>query len=220
MRRIYALSISLLLISTISFSQEQLEKRVERPFSLGIELSGPIISALDTSSLNYEISLSYRLNHKYFIVIEPGFTSFSYTQYNYDYLSSGGYLRAGVDINLMKPKAEPGNHYAGIGLRYGISLFNQETPLGSYSNYWGDYNFAIEREFVHAHFLEASGGVKAELFRNILIGWTFRARVLIYQSAGKENKPVSIPGLGETNGGIQPGFSYQLIWILPFKKGV
>lgn len=220
MKRIFVLFISGLIISLRLLSQEKEAEVsvIENPISIGFELSGPVIYGLDNSIMNYELSLGYRINQKYMAVLEPGISRYSYSQYNYDYLSSGMFIRIGTDINLLKSKNKPSNHYAGIGLRYGLSLFKQETPAASYSNYWGSHDFSLESKFIHAHFFELSGGVRAELFRNILIGWTFRTRVLIYQSGGEDSKPVNIPGLGGTDLGIQPGFSYHLIWILPFKN--
>jgi len=186
---------------------------------IGIDISGPVIYAIDNNVFNLEFLLNYRLNQKYYVVAEAGHGRYSYSQYNYEYNSNGVFLRSGFDMNLLKPKSKPGNHFAGLGVRYGISLFNQETPTANASNYWGSYDYNIDSRFVHAHFLEFSGGAKAEIFRNVLIGWTVRARLLFYQSAGKNNKPVYIPGMGGTDRRLQPGFSYHLIWLIPIKKG-
>lgn len=216
-RRIFVLFISLFLLHNISLAQVRDSIMVKEKIGFGIELSGPIIHSIDNNNLNLEARLSYRLNYKYYIVAEPGIAQFSYSQYNYDYSSEGFFIRAGVDINLLKTKpAYSGrNHFAGIGLRYGLSLFNQETPSATFTNYWGGYDFSLERELVNAHFLEINGGVKAELFRNILIGWTVRGRLILYQSAGKTRRPLMIPGAGGGDGGLQPGFSYHLIWLIP-----
>lgn len=219
MRRTCALFTSLFIFLQLTFSQGSDSTRVINTLGFGVELSGPVIYTLDSNNFNLEFSVSYRISQKYYACIEPGAGRFSYSQYNYDYNSHGFFVRAGVDINLLKPKSKPGKHFAGLGLRYGLSLFTQETPSASYSNYWGSYDFAIDPEFVHAHFLEVNGGVKAEIFRNILIGWTARARLLVYQSAGKNNKPLMIPGMGSAGGGLQPGFSYHLIWLIPLKEG-
>lgn len=219
MKRISVLFISLFILSSYSSSQEADSIVAGGVVGIGIEISGPIIYAFDSSVLNLEGYISYRLNQKYYVIVEPGIATYSYSQYNYDYNSGGFFIRAGFDMNLLKPKVKPGNHFAGLGVRYGISLFNQETPWAASSNYWGSYDFSIEKRFVHAHFIEISGGVKAEIFRNILIGWSARARLLLYQSAGKTNKPVYIPGMGETGRGLRPSFSYHIIWLIPLNKG-
>lgn len=216
MRKTYVLFISLLAISLQAVAQENDTIVVPHSLGIGIELSGPVIYAVDSSIFNLEVQLAWRLNRKYHIVAEPGIAKYSYSQYNYSYKSGGFFLRGGVDINLMKTKSDPGNHFAGIGLRYGIALFSQETPSANWSGYWGEHSFSVDPRFVHAHFIEVSGGVRGEIFRNILIGWSIRGRLLLYQSAGSDARPAMIPGIGSVSKSIIPGFSYHLIWVIPF----
>ncbi|MEZ5012648.1 MAG: DUF6048 family protein, partial [Bacteroidales bacterium] len=115
MKRISVLFISLLLLSGSLYPQEADTTRSYRDLSFGVELSGPVIYSLDSNNMNIELRLSHRINQKYYAVAEPGISRFSYSQYNYDYRSSGIFVRMGIDINLMKPKVKPGNHFAGLG---------------------------------------------------------------------------------------------------------
>jgi hypothetical protein len=218
MKKTFVLFFSLLAATMQLKAQEEDADSLLVPsgMEIGIELSGPLIYAADSSLFNLEVRLAYRLNRKYHLVAEPGIGRYSYSQYNYSYKSGGFYLRAGTDINLMRTKGDPGNHFAGLGLRYGIALFNQETPSASWSGYWGEHSFSVDPRFVHAHFLEVSGGVRGEIFRNILIGWSIRGRILLYQSAGSGARPVMVPGIGSLRKSITPAFSYHLIWIIPF----
>lgn len=215
MRKTFVLFFSLLAASIQVRAQDNDTLVVPSTLEIGIELSGPLIYSADSSLFNLEMRLAYRLNRKYHLVAEPGIGRYSYSQYNYSYRSGGFFLRVGADINLMRTKGDPANHFAGVGLRYGIALFSQETPSASLSGYWGEHSFSVDPRFVHAHFLEVSGGVRGEIFKNILIGWSIRTRVLLYQSAGSGARPAMIPGIGSLRKSISPGFSYHLIWIIP-----
>jgi len=216
-RRTCVLFISLAMLLTRSSAADADSSKVSQALIIGFELSGPVIFSLDENILNLEGYLAYRLTDKYYAVFEPGYSSYKYSQYNYEYNSEGFFLRVGLDINLIKPKNGPVKHFAGFGLRYGISLSSQETPWFAYENYWGRNESILEPESFHAHFLEAGGGVKAEVFNNIYMGWSVKLRLMFYSSAGQHNKPAYIPGVGTTGTTVRPALSYYLAWQLPFK---
>lgn len=216
-RKIFKLffSISLLICSLLTTAQEADTVRARKSISAGIDIIGPALYALDNSKYNFEGHLSYRLNYKYYIVCEPGYSSYNYDQYNYEYHSEGFFLRIGTDIGMLAPVASKINHFAGIGLRYGISVFEQETPSVSIDNYWGRHDASIPKNSVHAHFLEIQGSVKTELVKNFLIGWSVKLRTLIASSGKNEKEAVYIPGMGSTDGGLVPAVSYYIIYRFP-----
>jgi len=216
-KRTCVLFISLTLLLTHSSADNADTSKVSKGLIIGVELSGPVIFNFDENKLNLEGYMAYRLNDKYYAVIEPGYSSYKYSQYNYEYRSEGFFLRIGTDINLIKPKNGTGKHFAGFGFRYGISLSTHETPWLVYENYWGRIESFLEPEFFHSHFLEAGGGVKAEIFNNIFIGWSVKVRFMLYSSAPQHNQPAYIPGVGAAGTTLRPAFSYWLAWQLPFK---
>ncbi len=217
MKRICALFSSLVLVSSALLAQETDSLPNRKALIFGVELTGPVIYAIDNNILNYEGYVSYRLNHKYYLVGEGGYSNYKYEQYNYACENRGVFIRIGTDINLLKPEKKIGNHYVGIGFRYGLAVFKQETPWLKYENYWGEIESEIPEKIVSGHFLSLSGGIKAELFNNVFIGWTIRINLMLYNSSGKENKPVFIPGMGGTDGTIEPGISFHLAWQIPLK---
>lgn len=196
-------------------AQEADTVKADRSLSIGAEITGPALYATDRSKYNFEGHLSYRLNYKYYLVVEPGYSGFNYEKYNYTYHSHGIYIRMGTDIGMLKPVASKINHFAGIGLRYGLSLFRQATPSISFDNYWGGIETAVEENFVHAHFIELQGSVKAELFRNFLIGWAVKLRTAVYSSGKNGEKAIYIPGMGTTDSFIAPAVSYYIIYRFP-----
>jgi len=211
----FSFSFSLLLCSLLLTAQEADTVKARSAISLGMDITGPVLYALDNSRFSYEGHLSYRLNYKYYIVCEPGYSEYNYDQYNYEYNSKGWFVRIGADIGMLAPVASKINHFAGIGLRYGLSVFEQETPFIIIDSYWGRINTSIPRNTVHAHFLEVQGSVKTELVRNLLIGWSVKLRTLIYSSGRNEEKAVYIPGIGGTDASFVPAFSYYIIYRIP-----
>ena len=217
MKRISAYFISALLfiLSTGAKAQDTINYPLK--IKLGIDLVGPVAYFADKNTLAFEGFLSYDRDTSKSYVLEAGYLNFRYSQYNYEYHSSGIFLKAGVDFNLLSPFTGRGNYYAGIGIRYGLSIFSSEVPSLEYENYWGTVSESIPMSDRSAHFLEVSPGLKTELFRNFYIGWTVRLRLLVYSSSNKDVKSIYIPGFGNGSRSFSPGLSYHIIWSFPYK---
>jgi hypothetical protein len=220
MRRIYVYLFSLLLVHVICIRKTQAQDTLLIPLKIkaGLEVSGPAIYFIDKNILNAEGYISADINEKTAVVLNAGFLNYKYSQYNYEYLNKGGFVRAGVDFNLLKPDKAQGKYWAGIGLRYGLSLFNSEIPSYKKENYWGVTTSSIPKNTYWGHFLEVSPGVRAEIFKNFSMGWSVSLRMLLYTGTGKDLRPIYFPGFGNGGKTITTGLSYFLVWNIPYKK--
>jgi hypothetical protein len=219
MRRtsVYIISILGLLITGLSNSIAQDTIMVPLKIKLEFELSGPIIYYFDKTTKNYEGNLVVDLNEKYSALLGAGYVSTKYSQYNYEALSDGGYMRTGMELNMLNLKKSQGKFWAGMGLRYGISHFTTEVPSFTKENYWGTVTSSLPRETNWSHYLELSPGVRAEIFRNISIGWNVNIRKLI-SGTYQDIKPVYIPGYGNGAKAITSDMKYFIVWSIPYKK--
>lgn len=183
----------------------------------GFDVSGPVIYFTDRNNMSLEGYISVDRNEKMAITVEGGYLKYNYSQYNYDFKSTGIFIRAGVDFNLLRPNISAGKYHAGLGLHYGLSLFSPETSSFRHENYWGNVTSAIPSKTSTGHFLEAAPGIRAELFRNFSIGWTIRLRLLLSGGGGKDLRPIYFPGFGFGDKTVNAGFNYYLTWSFPFK---
>lgn len=220
MRRISAFSISFLiiLISTLRpvFAQDTIP--IPLKIKVGLEVSGPAIYIKDKNILNAEGYISTDINEKLAATLGAGFLNYRYSQYNYNYLSKGGFVRAGVDINLLKPEKSLGKYWVGIGFRYGLSMFSSEYPSFKKENYWGTATGSFASQTKWGHFIEASPGVRAEVLKNLSIGWTISLRMLLYTGSGKDIRPIYFPGFGNAGKSFSAGLNYFIVWNIPYKK--
>jgi hypothetical protein len=218
MRKIsaYIISIALFLTGSLAFSQDTIP--VAYKIKIGADIFGPLYYIIDNNNLTVEGFISVDIDTNRAVVLETGYQDFSYSQYNYDYTSKGFFLRAGVDFNLLSPAVSRGMYYAGIGLRYGLSIFTDEVPHLEYDNYWGTAVSSVPAATHAAHFVEVSPGIRTELFRNFSIGFTIRLRILIYSGSSPDLKPIDIPGFGNGTKRFSPGLNYYMIWSIPYKK--
>jgi len=150
--------------------------------------------------------------------LDAGYSKFSYEQYNYQYNCKGFFIRAGAEFNFISPGVSRGVYFAGFGLKYGASLYSHEVPFFESENAWGKVSQSIPASTHLAHFIEASPGIRTELFRNFSLGWALRLRILIYGGTGRDLKPVYIPGYGNGTKSFSPGINYYFVWSIPYKK--
>jgi hypothetical protein len=185
---------------------------------VGLEVSGPVLYISDKKILNAEGYISVDINEKASAVLNAGYLNYKYSQYNYEYLNRGAFIRAGIDFNLLKPDKSLGKYWGGVGLRYGISLFNSEVPLLEQDNYWGKTISSIPKKTYWGHFLEISPGVRAEIFKNFSMGWTVSLRMLLFTGTGKDLRPIYFPGFGNGGKTVTAGLNYFIVWNIPYKK--
>jgi hypothetical protein len=183
-----------------------------------LEVSGPVIYYTNKKILSTEAYISADINEKVAWVVGGGTLKYAYSQYNYEYTNKGIFARAGADFNLLKPDKSLGKYWAGIGVHYGISRFNSEIPAFRDSNYWGIATSSVAQKTAWGHFLEVTPGIRAEVFRNVTIGWTLSLRMLLYTGTGNDLRPLYSPGFGNGANRVTTGVSYFIMWNIPYKN--
>jgi len=220
MRRICAYFISILGIIPGTLTQAEGQDTLYIPLKIntGIEIVGPATYFIENKTLSLEGYISMDLNEKMAVALNAGYVNYDFSQYNYTYLNKGFFIRAGTDFNLLKPKKSLGKYWGGIGLRYGLSRYSWEVPEYSQSNYWGKTTSSIAPDKSWGHFLEASPGMRAEIFRNFSVGWSISLRMLLYSGTSSDLKPINMPGFGDATKRFSTGFNYFIVWNIPYKK--
>jgi hypothetical protein len=220
MRRISVYFISFLLLLISGFEQIFAQDTLLIPLKIkvGFEVSGPAIYYIEKKNLNAEAYLAVDLNEKISAYLGAGYLDFKYSQYNYSFLNKGMFIRTGPDFNLLKPEKSMGRYWVGIGLHYGLSVYNSEYPSFQKDNYWGAVSSSIAQKTDWGHFIEVAPGVRAEIFKNLNIGWTISLRMLLYTSGGSNVRPIYFPGFGNGTKTISAGLNYFIVWNIPYKK--
>jgi len=167
--------------------------------------------------ISYGVAASADINS---IAATAGFRYSSYRSSDvlYDFMSRGLSFTAGADYNFIKANVSQGRYSAGIGLRYGLSFYREEAPMLRYTNEWGAGETSVPAESHTGHFMEITPGVRAELFRGVTIGWNLYMRLLLSAGAGKDLKPVWMPGYGPGTSGMTTGAEYYVSISIPYRK--
>ena len=216
-RRTCIFFISLFLLAeTVAVSQDTVT--VPLHVRAGFDISGPVMKLVTKDLISYGVAASADINSS--IAATAGFRYSSYRSSDvlYDFMSRGFSFTAGADYNFIKANVSQGRYSAGIGLRYGLSFYREEAPMLRYTNEWGAGETSVPAESHTGHFMEITPGVRAELFRGVTIGWNLYMRLLLSAGAGKDLKPVWMPGYGPGTSGMTTGAEYYVSISIPYRK--
>jgi len=175
----------------------------------------PLISNLlnDNSTFRYEATARMNLLNKYYPVVELGYEG-QHTEMvsGTDYKASGLFYRLGVDFNLVKQKGEKdANNKFLVGARLGFSNFGYDIlDLKVRDEYTGQnflQNFTDLRN--SSLWFEVVAGIRIEVLKNVLMGWTVRMKNQIIQPETGALQPLTIPGYGLSGGNVW-SFNYMI----------
>ncbi|MCR5863581.1 DUF6048 family protein [Flavobacterium sp. J372] len=227
----FIFSLSLLLVSITGFAQTA-NDTTTAPEPVYKDRYGPRVGAdlyrltrglYNDNYRGFEIVADYRLTKKYYVAGEIGNEDFTVDDDQLNFTTQGQYIKIGFDYNAYENWLDMENMiYAGV--RYGFSRYSQN--LNSYriydaSGYFDETIFYPDRKFdgLTAHWAEVVGGVKAEIFDNLFLGFSVRLNYLITDKKPENFDNLYIPGFNRTyEGSFGAGFNYSLSYFIPLYK--
>lgn len=171
-----------------------------------------------------ELTGDYRLTRNYYAAAEIGNEDKTVVEDNLNFTTKGSYLKIGFDYNTHTNWLDLENMIY-IGLRYGFGSFSQR--LNSYTvynpnPYWGEDDTTVSgQEFkgLTAHWAEAVVGLKAQVFRNVFVGFSFRMNRLFGSTRPNGFENLYIPGYNRVySAEFGVGMNYTVSYFLPLYK--
>ncbi len=230
----FTFSITLVLLSLTSNAQEKttakkdsIPPKMERyGLRLGVDLFKLTRSFYEKDYRGLELVGDYRLTRKHYLAAEIGNEDKTVDDEQLNFTTKGTYLKVGFDYNSYQNWLDMENIIS-IGLRYGVSSFSQ--TLNSYqlydpnNGYFGEaptvYPTNNEYKGLSAQWIEVVAGMKAEVFNNVFVGFSFRLNRLVTQKQPNNFENLYIPGFNRTyNGDFGVGFNYTVSYFIPLYK--
>lgn len=197
---------------------------------VGIDLSKPIRSLVEEDYRGLELIADFRISHNVYIAGELGNEEKTRQEDNYNFTTSGSYLKVGLDWNTYD------NWYGmeniiNLGFRVGVSSFSQtlnEYQIYNTNQYWNEVQSGItgedmlgEYSGLNAQWAEIVLGMKVELFKNVFMGVSARLNYLINDSAAGNFPNLFVPGFNKVTDGSQfgVGYNYSISYLIPIFKG-
>jgi hypothetical protein len=219
MKSIYSCILSLsicLLCSQASYAQNGADTIRTQGIRIGVDV-GKIAYYFLTNNTNKTLEFTADMSYKKLLLVgEAGYSMLDIAREKYTYSSNGLFARAGIEHNLLKGG---GDNYIFVGARYGIGQFSyQVSDIVLEDNVWGTSIVNSDQQNVTAHWGEAVGGVKVNMFGHVFLGFTARFKLRVAQSDYAQVDPLLIPGFGNPVRRNAMGFNYYVYYLIPFKK--
>ena len=228
----FTFSIVLVLLSFSSNAQEaktatkdSVVPKTERyGLRVGVDLFKLTRSFYEKDYRGIELVGDYRLTRKHYLAVELGNENKTVDDDQVNFTTKGSYLKVGFDYNSYQNWLDMENIIS-VGLRYGVSSFSQR--LNSYeiynpNQYFGENPVVIagnEYSGLSAQWIEVVAGMKAEVFNNVFVGFSFRLNRLVNQKLPSNFDNLYIPGFNRTyNGDFGVGFNYTVSYFIPIYK--
>lgn len=209
----------------VATKTDSIKPKTERyGIRFGVDVVKLARSVVEKEYRGIELVGDYKLTRSHYIAAEIGNERKTTDDEQLNFTTSGTYIKAGFDYNAYKNWVGMENMIY-VGLRYGVSSFSQ--TLNNYeiynpNTYFGE-NQVIEsgEEFkgLSAQWLEVVAGIKAEVFSNVYVGFSFRLNYLLANTKPDNFDNLRIPGYGKTyNGNFGAGLNYTVSYFLPLYK--
>ena len=185
----------------------------------GVEVSYPIRGIFEPEVEQYEASIDFEFYPNWFGVFEGGMLMVDIKREDFEYYTNGHFFRSGINFNMLGNEVLDENDMVYIGLRYGYSKQSQgaENVIVS-DGYWDEEPFvtSVDEVDFNVHWGELVAGVKTELFTNLFIGWSLRARLKVSATEETMIEPYRIGGFGRGDNKTAIDFNYSISYRIPF----
>ena len=223
----FIFSIALLCFSIIGNAQKKDTTKVVYPerygLRVGVDLHRLTKSCYDDNYKGLEVVADYRLTRRYYIAGEIGNEEKTVDDDRLNFTTKGTYFKVGFDYNSFENWLDMENMIY-VGMRYGVSSYSKN--LNSYkiydqTNYYGETIITSGEKFsgLNASWIEVIGGVKAELFNNLYLGFSLRLNYLVSNKRPENFDNLYIPGFNRTyDGKFGAGLNYTISYFIPIYK--
>lgn len=223
----YIFSLILIFISFCSFGQVATDSsmyapaKVEEPLvfkgvKIGVNVGRFSDYLFKPERFSYEGSFDFNLSHKFFGVIEAGYSEFALEEENYNYNSEGYFYKIGMDYNMLKKHP---TDYLGMGFRLGRADFSHSANNVLIDDpHWTAESLTINSKSYNTYWFEVSFGIKGELLKNVYFGWSALVRISVAGREDSQFQAIDIPGFGKGENNINLGANYYIYYQIPFNR--
>ncbi|MFZ4105851.1 DUF6048 family protein [Flavobacterium sp.] len=206
--------------------KDSIKPKIERyGLRLGLDLFKVSRSFYDKNYKGLEFVGDFKFTRKHYLAAEIGNENKTVEDNQLNFTTKGTYFKVGFDYNSYENWLGM-NNMLYVGMRYGVSSFSQ--TLNSYSIYYANNYFpkpTIESgekfDGLSAQWIEVLAGVKAEIYTNLYVGFSFRMNNLITNKVPDNFDNLYIPGFNRTYGGnFGAGFNYTVSYFVPLFKTI
>lgn len=191
-----------------------------------------LVRSRDQSFKGWEMTFDLDLA-RYYLTVEYGYWSTRQSLDNFNLLASaanpvlrttgtynneGYYFRFGTDVNFLLKDPEKNMFF--LGLRYGISNFNENVKYVNQPSFpgFGPFSQNLANGSVSGSWLEVTAGMRIRVYKALWMGYTARLKFAPSTSGAANFDSYDMPGYGIISETPNWGFNYQLFWRFDWDK--
>jgi len=189
---------------------------------IGIDLYNPVATFIDDNRKGLELVGDYRISKKWYVSTELGTLENTRTEDFIDFTTNGQYIKVGADYNAYENWLDMENLIY-VGFRYGFSAFSQTLNSATINANpilpALEIETPIEYTGLNASWVEFVVGMKAEVFQNLFLGFSFSGKRIISTKEPENFKNLFVPGFNRVflnNSGF--GVNYTVSYLIPIYK--
>jgi hypothetical protein len=208
---------------TTEVKKEKVKKEpmVLKPISLrvGTDIYSLLLTGLDSEFSGFELNADVSLNNYFFLTADYGThkSERADDEQNFGYTNQGSFVRIGIEHNILGRQFSKNAVF--VGAKYAVANFKHEIAVLPENSYWGNTEIRqIKVENISAQWFELNGGLKIEVLKNIYLAGILRVKFRTKLDESQGLAVGEIPGYGINKSNIRGGFSYQILYRLPFGK--
>lgn len=191
---------------------------VMQGMSIMVDAVGPGAAVFGSDFFSIEAALEVNLLNRFFPIIEVGYGRTDATNEDSElhYKTAAPYFRIGANYNVQYKKKRPGYIFAGARLAYTSFKYDVDGPSMTDPVWGGEIPFRFTGVKSNALWTELLVGVRAQIYKQLHMGWSFRYKVRLNVKDGDNSSPWYIPGFG-ANDNTKFSATYDLVYYIPWK---
>lgn len=136
-------------------------------------------------------------------------------QLSVNYNNQAFFFKLGGDYNVIKKSVK--KHLLFFGFRYAHASFTENIQQEKSDTLFGVIKQDLTNK-VSANWLEATFGMKVNVWKNLYVGYTLRYKTALWTSGSKEFALYDVPAFGKPSKNANASISYYIWYCFPVKK--
>lgn len=186
---------------------------------VGFDIIRPAVNYFSDNMQSYEFTADYYLKNELYLAAEGGWGSSSVKYTDLAYNTSNTFFRFGFNKVLL-PREHP-KDWGGImmGMRLGTTFIDRSAATYTITDsVWGNSTGTVASKQVNGIWAELNAGVRVELYKGIMAGWTLRGKFMLNSKNFNDLSPLYIAGYGRGDKNAVFDLNFYLGYAVRWKR--
>ena len=188
-------------------------------YRVGIDVSKIIRSQFAKNFKTYEFQFDANFTRETALALEFGTGSSNVDNQFLNYKSNNTFARIGIDKYFFGKEFKGDMDNAFVGVRYAFSRVSRKDAIVNVLDpLWGNTQTKVAGTQFMAHWIELTGGLRLELFKNVFAGWNIRAKTFLNPKKFELLPPAYLSGYGVGDKNTAFDYNFYVLYGIGKRK--